>query len=247
MSHQDLRSGKRSGEMIRENGRNTMIRKAHWGVLASIVVVLAFATGCSSTSATPPTTQIVTVTAAAPFRQTQLQNTTYVAPLTATVTTSAGGVGSGTPVGGVTVTFTVSPSPGGAGALFANGSQSTTASTDATTGVAVSSALTSNGTAGSFIVVASAQGTTSTGIFSVVNTLTPVTFTSTAGDGQSAVVSTNFGTALTAKVLGPIVSPATVGSPVVGIVVTFTAPSTGASGTFVDSLFIVNTAITDSN
>ena len=43
--------------MIRENGRNTMIRKAYWGVLASMVVALAFATGCSSTSATPPATQ----------------------------------------------------------------------------------------------------------------------------------------------------------------------------------------------
>src|SRR5947207_15331582 len=112
MSHQNLKSGIRSGEMIRENGRNTMIRKAYWGVLASILVALAFATGCSSTSATPPTTQVVTVTAMAPFRQTQVvKNTTYVAPLTAAVTTSAGGVGSGTPAGGVTVTFTVSPSP----------------------------------------------------------------------------------------------------------------------------------------
>jgi len=227
--------------MIREHRKNTMIRKAYWGVLASTVAALALLTGCSSTSATPPVTPITTVATMAPFRQTQLENTTYVAPLTAVVTTSANGVGTGTPVGGVTVTFTVSPSPGGAGATFANGTQSTTASTDATTGIAVSTALTSNGTPGSFTVIASTAGTTSTAIFSVVNTLTPVTFTSTAGDGQSATVSTNFGTALKATVVDGS------NKPVVGIVVTFTAPSTGASGTFVDSLSNVTTAITDSN
>ena len=221
--------------MIRENGRNTMIGKAYWGVLASIVVILAFATGCSSTSATPPTATITTVTAMAPFRQTQLVSTTYVAPFSAAVTTN------GTPVGGTGVTFTVTPSLGGAGGIFANGSSSALVTTDGTTGIAVSPAFTSNGTPGSFIVQASAEGTTSTAIFSLDNTQPPVTFTSTAGDGQTATVSTKFGTALTAKVVDGS------GNAIAGIVVTFTAPSTGASGAFVDSLSNTTTAITNSS
>ncbi len=242
MSHQSLRLTTRSGDMIRENGRNTMIRRAYWGVLASILGALVFATGCSSTSATPPVTKVTTVTAMAPFRQTQLENTTYVSPFTAAVTTN------GTPVGGVGVVFAVTPSAGGASGTFAGASTSATATTDATTGQAVSPAFTSNGTAGSFIVTASIPGNpTSSAIFTVVNTVTPLTFTSTTGDGQSATVSTDFGTTLSATVLGPIVPPATTPSPVVGILVTFTAPSTGASGTFADSLSNVTTAITDAN
>src|SRR5450432_265927 len=243
MSHQNLRLATRSADMIREHRRDTMIRKMYWGVLASIVLSLAFATGCNSTTATPPVAQVTTVTAMAPFRQTQVENTTYVSPFTATVTTN------GTPVGGASVVFAVTPSVGGAGGTFAGGSSSATVTSDATMGgQAVSPAFTSNGTPGAFIVTASIPGNpTSTAIFTVVNTVTPLSFTSTTGDGQSATVSTDFGTTLTATVLGPIVPPATTPSPVVGILVTFTAPSTGASGTFADSLSNVTTAITDAN
>ena len=58
---------------------------------------------------------------------------------------------SNAPVGGVTVTFTAPPS--GASGLFANGTALTTAVTDAN-GVAISSVLTANNTAGSFNVTA---------------------------------------------------------------------------------------------
>lgn len=237
MRHQNLRFGKRSGPMICEIGENSMTRKPYWGVLALTVVAMAFATGCNSTTASPTPVPVTTVAAMAPFRQTQVLTTTYASKFTVTVTTN------GAPVNGASVVFAVTPSNSGAGGTFANGTSSATATSDATMGgQAVSPAFTSNNIPGSFIVNASIPGNpTSSAIFTVVNTLTPVTFTSTAGDGQSATVSTNFGTALTAKVVDGS------GNPVVGALVTFTAPSTGASGTFVDSLSNVTTAITDSN
>src|SRR5437763_577125 len=105
MRHQNLRSGKRSGEMIRENGENSMSRKAYWGVLAAMVLALVFATGCNSTSAMPPVTQITTVTipAADPAGQNAVVSTKFGSPLIVLVSTN------GTPVSGVPVTFTAPP------------------------------------------------------------------------------------------------------------------------------------------
>src|SRR5205814_199082 len=59
-----------------------------------------------------------------------------------------------------------------------------------------------------------------------------------AGDGQSATVTTNFGTVLAAKVTDAG------GNPVAGATVTFTAPSSGASGTFANGSATTN-ATTD--
>lgn len=78
------------------------------------------------------------------------------------------------------------------------------------------------------------------GCGSTKNTTTPPPVESIAvnsGSGQSAAVSTAFGAPLVAKVT-------TGGTPTSGVVVTFTAPATGASGTFAGG---TNTATTDSN
>jgi hypothetical protein len=236
--------------MIRENGRKTMIGqsvigKIYWGVLASTLLAVAFATGCSSPNATPTLAQLTTVSTMAPFSQTQVFSTPFASGFNAVVTTSTTPGIVGTPVVGTTVTFTAQASPGGASGTFPNGTSSETQTTNSS-GVATSDALISNGITGTYTVIASAAGTTtSTAIFTVTNTANPTTFTVTGGDAQSATVSTAFGTALSATVMGVDAAGATV--PVVGAVVTFTAPATGASGTFGDSLSNVTTAVTNSS
>ncbi len=227
--------------MIRENGRktNTMTGKAYVGALASILLALAFATGCNSTNATPPNSPITTVTSQAPYAQFQNLGMTYISPFKALVETS------GVPVADVTVTFTAQVSAGGATGTFPNGTNSVTEPTDST-GVATSPPLTSTGPPGIFIVVASVEGTTtSTAIFTLANIDTPETITATGGATQSTTVSTAFGTAWAATVRG--VNELGQTGPVVGAIVTFTAPSSGASGTFADSLTTTTTAITNSS
>jgi hypothetical protein len=231
--------------MIRENGRKTMIGRVYWGVLAATLLAVAFATGCNSTNATPTLAQLTTVSTMAPVTQTQVFSTAFASGFSAVVTNSTTPGTTGTPVVGATVTFTAQTSAGGASGTFPNGTNSETQPTNAS-GVATSDALISNGITGTYTIIASAAGsTTSTAIFTVTNTADPTTFTSTAGDAQSATVSTAFGTALSATVMGLNSSGATV--PVVGAVVTFTAPATGASGTFADSSLNVTTAMTNSS
>lgn len=231
--------------MIRENGRKNMIGKTYWGVLAATLLAVTFATGCNSTNASPTLTQLTTVSAMAPYTQTQTLDTAYASGFSAMVTNSTAPGTTGTPVAGTTVTFTAQHSPSGASGTFPNGTNSETQTTDAS-GVATSDALTSNGLPGNYIVVASAEGTTtSTAIFTVTNTWTPSTFVITAGNGQSATDSTAFTTALAVTVTG--LNNSGVSVPVVGAVVTFTAPSTGASGTFADSSANVTTATTNSS
>ena len=67
-----------------------------------------------------------------------------------------------------------------------------------------------------------------------------VTLAANAGSGQSAAINTAFGTALSAKVQDGS------GNPVANEIVTFTAPASGASGTFASGL-ITATATTGSN
>jgi hypothetical protein len=67
-----------------------------------------------------------------------------------------------------------------------------------------------------------------------------VTLTANAGSGQSTAINTAFGTALSANVQDGS------GNPVANEVVTFTAPASGASGTFANGL-ITATATTGSN
>ena len=127
------------------------------------------------------------------------------------------------PVSGVTVTFTA-PSTGASAAF--SGSVTAAAVTNSS-GIATAPAMTANSQPGSYSVTATAPGVGAAASFSLTNLAgTPFSISATAGTPQSATVNIGFATALQATVKD-------VNSNVLsGVTVTFTAPSTGASGTF---------------
>ncbi len=121
------------------------------------------------------------------------------------------------------VTFTVSTTPAGPSATFAG-----SATVSLSGGMATSPSLTANSVTGAFTVVAaSSPVATTTATFSLDNlTGAPATIS----HGPGAVQSTSAGTAF------PVALSVTVDdasdNPIPGVAVTFSAPSTGASGTF---------------
>jgi hypothetical protein len=147
----------------------------------------------------------------------------------------------GNPIAGVVVTF-AAPTGSVPSGTFA-GSTSATATTDAS-GTATSPALTANGTvspAGTpYKVTATVNSnTTLTVSFNLTNLSGPPTQIAVqAGGTQNTGVTAAFGTALSA-----IVKDAG-GNPASGVVVTFTAPASGASGAFAGG---VTTATTQAN
>ena len=193
-----------------------MNRRAYASILAVVSLALSFLTSCSSSSkATPP---VVLIAATSGTPQSAKVGTAFAAPLVATVTTG------GSPTSGVTVTFTAPAT--GAGGTFAGGVN--TATTNGS-GVATSVVFTANGTAGAYTVTASATGTSTPASFSLTNTAgAAAAVSATSGSGQSAVISTAFTNPLVATVVDSGGNPV----PVAGVSVTFTAPATGASGTF---------------
>lgn len=157
------------------------------------------------------------ITTTAGSGQTATVNANFGTALQATVKDSFGNL-----VSGATVTFTAPTSPG---ATFA-GSVTATASTNAS-GVATSPTVTADLVAGSYTATASVTGVATPASYSLTNTAGAATnILASAGSGQSTTVNTNFGTALQAKVTD------TYGNPISGMVVTFTAPGSGASGSF---------------
>jgi len=156
-------------------------------------------------------------------------NTLFASPLTAIVKDN-----NGNPVRGVTVTFTApSTGPGGS---FAGGVN--TAVTNAS-GVAMSPLFTANGTAGTYLVTASAPGVAAPASFSLTNAVgRPSSLAATGGTPQSAPVGTAFAAplAVTVKDMN--------GNPVSGVTVTFTPPGSGASGSFAGG---ANTAVTNAS
>ena len=137
--------------------------------------------------------------------------------------------GSGAIIVGIPVTFTVNG--GTASGAFSVGGASQIVNTNAS-GIATASTLTANGTAGTFTVTATVGGQTVT--FNLTNTAVPAVITATAGNNQSAVIGATFTTQLQATVLDSS------NNPVVGAVVVFTAPSTGAKATFAGSVQTVS-------
>ena len=145
----------------------------------------------------------------------------FTLPLTATVTDAQG-----LPVAGASVTFSVTPGSTGASASFV-GSGSSVSETTNSYGVATTPVLTAGSAAGSFSVIGSVRGLNSTVTFSLAVTAgTPYTLTLGAGASQSAAVGTSFAVPLAVTVTDSH------GNPVPGVGVTFTAPASGASGTF---------------
>ena len=184
----------------------------------SVTATAAGASGTATFSLTNTAAPVTTITATAGAAQSAIVGTSYGTLLQAAVQLG------GSPVNGASVTFTA-PSSGASG-TFAGGGTTATVPTNSS-GIANAPIFTANGTLGGpYIVTATGSGASGTANFSLTNTAAPVeTITATAGTAQSAVVGTSFTTALQATVqLG--------GSPVKGASVTFTAPSSGASGTF---------------
>ncbi|HXL22311.1 MAG TPA: hypothetical protein VOA78_07590 [Candidatus Dormibacteraeota bacterium] len=169
------------------------------------------------------------VTATSGSGQSAAINTAFAAPLVATVTDSGNN-----PVSGVVVTFT--PPAAGASGTFAGGLNSATTNAS---GVATSAVITANATAsGPYNVVASATGATSAN-FALTNTAVPPGKVAiTSGSGQSVAINAAFAAPLVATVTDAG------NNPVSGVVVTFTAPASGASGTFAGGL---NTATTNAS
>ncbi len=167
------------------------------------------------------------IAATAGTPQSATVNTAFTTNLAATVTDV---YGNATP--GKTVTFTV-PSSGASG-TFAGGVN--TATTNAQ-GVATAAVLTANAVAGTYSVTADIGTLTSNPDFALTNLAgPPASVTATGGTPQTAAVNTAFANPLEATVKDSF------GNAVPGAVVTFTAPASGASGTFAGGL---NTATTN--
>lgn len=186
------------------------------------------AAGALDIEASTPTSNVVefveTNTAGAPTTittvggqgQSAAVNTAFATPLAAQVTDTYGN-----PVPNVAVTFTA-PSSGASATFSASNNTAVTASN----GEAISSAITANTTTGSYNIVASASGT-NTVQYQETNTAgTPSVISVTYGQGQSVGVGATYAEQLVATVTDAY------GNPVPGTSVTFTAPSSGSSGTF---------------
>jgi hypothetical protein len=206
-----------------------MNRRTHAGVLGLIFLAVAFLTSCNSSSFNPPA-ETIAATSGTP-QSTQV-NTPFAAPLVATVMMG------GTPVSGAFVVFTA-PTTGASG-TFSNGTNTETDTTGAN-GVVTSSTFTANGTVGADTVTASVAGVTATTSFNLTNTSGPAaSIAATSGSLQNAIISTPFGAPLVATVVDANQYP------VSGASVTFTAPSSGASGTFMNGT-ATETDVTNAN
>ena len=208
-------------------------RRNELGIVAllSCMALSLMLTGCiqsgSSGSSNPLAVQVSNGSS-----QRAVVGTVYGAPLIAVV-----GRADGKPVSGVTVTFTA-PSSGASG-TFANGQLTETHSSDSN-GLVTSSALKANSTSGEFQVTATASGAAVNASFGLENLSTSdLRISVNNGSLQNANVGTAFAMPLIVRVTNN-------GTGVQGVTVTFTAPSSGASGTFANKTATEND-VTDSN
>ena len=207
-----------------------MTLKSHASLLGLIFLALVAFTNCNSSNFNPPAESIAATSGAT---QSTAVNTAFAAPLVATVTMG------GTPVSGAFVTFTA-PATGASG-TFVSGTSTETDTTNAS-GVATSSTYTANATIGSDTVTAVVAGAIATVNFSLTNTSGPAaSITATSGSLQDATINTAFGAPLVAMVVDANQYP------VSGASVTFTAPSSGASGAFASNSMATETDTTNSS
>jgi hypothetical protein len=216
------------------------LRKRNFGKSTLFAIVLLTAailvacgksnsSGGGSGSAGPP----AQIAATGGSGQSASVGTAFPAPLAATVEDSKNNV-----VSGAAVTFTA-PSSGASG-TFANGQITETDTTDSN-GVATSSTFTANSNvslSSRYNVAASVTGVLSTVNFSLEN-LIPASVTATQGFAQGTLINTAFGQTLEVTVSAQ-------GGAQNGVSVIFTAPSSGASGTFAGATNTV-TVSTDAN
>ena len=184
----------------------------------SYTVTVTFAALSTSFTLTNVNPAAITATTGTPQSATITRS--YATTMSATVT-NAGGTG----IAGLVVTFTAPGS--GASGLF-GASLTATATTNAS-GVATAPAFTANATAGGFAVTAAVVGVASPASFTLTN-LNPGSIAASTGTPQSATITRPYATTMAATVLDAG------GTGIAGLVVTFTAPGTGASGLFGASL-----------
>jgi protocatechuate 3,4-dioxygenase beta subunit len=165
------------------------------------------------------------VVASAGTPQTTIVGSAFSTALQVTVTDA-----SSNPIPGATVTF-AAPGSGASASL-----SSTTVTTNSS-GVA-SVTATANSTAGSYAVTASVAGVVAPATFGLTNT--NATITATAGNNQTATISTLFPSQLQVQVLDSN------NNPISGKTVVFQAPGSGARATFGGSSSSTNTT-TDAN
>jgi hypothetical protein len=156
-----------------------------------------------------------TITIASGDDQSTAVGRPFAAPLVVTVTSPTG-----EPVQGGVVTLTA-PDSGPSGTF----GRSTTATGTIATNGQVSEAFTSNLVAGSYSVTATAAGVSPPASFSLTN-FQPVPTNAIATGGGSALINHAFNQPLVVKYIDQN------GDPVPNVPVFFTAPSSGASGTF---------------
>jgi uncharacterized protein (TIGR03437 family) len=126
------------------------------------------------------------------------------------------------PLSGIAVTF-AGPGSGASGSFAASATVNTNAS-----GIATAPAFTANSTPGTYQVTATAGSLSQS--FSLSNLAgAAANLTIVGGNGQSTTIGTAFATALSVKVTD------TLNNPLQNVAVTFTPPSSGASGTFASS------------
>jgi N-terminal glycosyl-hydrolase-114-associated domain/Galactose oxidase, central domain len=194
--------------------------------VAGVSTVLSFALTNTSASAVA-----ASIAAYGGTPQSATVTTAFAIPVSAIVRDS-----SGNPVSGTIVTFAAPAS--GASGTFAGGVVTATSNA---AGVATSSAFTANASAGSYIVTAAIAGVTNQAGFLMTNTAKAAVAASiavTSGTPQSATVSTAFANPLVVTVKDSS------NKAVSGVVVTFAAPTTGASGAFAGG---VTTATTNAS
>jgi hypothetical protein len=153
--------------------------------------------------------------------------TTYGSPLVARVTDV-----NGNPVQGAMVTFSIGSGGaggnGGASGSFVGGGGNATVTTDSA-GDATSPEVQANGVAGTFTVTAGTQGVTEVAQFTLTNdAAAPSSVSPGAGVTQRTPVGSTFPIPLSVTVTDADRNP------VPGVTVTFSAPSSGPSGTFAD-------------
>lgn len=185
-------------------------------------------TASIATAGVTPVTFNVSNTATAPSSisvksgngQSALISTAFAAPFVTTVLDSKNNA-----VQYAIVTYGAPAS--GASGTFSDSTTATTTATTGTGGSATPATFTANASAGAYTIVASVSGVATNATFSASNTASaPNSIAVSGGSNQTTVVSTAFASPLSAMVLDSS------SKPVSGALVTFTAPASGASGTF---------------
>jgi|HubBroStandDraft_6_1064221.scaffolds.fasta_scaffold01860_4 hypothetical protein len=191
-----------------------------YGVMASAAGLSASATFELSNTTGAPAMAVVE----AGGSQSTLHNAAFPARLTVKVMDSGHN-----PVSNAIVVFQA-PTTGASGTFADSSTNKTTAATNQS-GVAMSSILTANSTAGPDPVTATVSGVSTAAIFDLTNLAgSPAAIIAESGTPQSAAIDTPFPAPLVAGVFDSS------SNPVSGVPVTFSAPTTSASGTFANGL-----------